>query len=262
MSRRTSPRFQPGSLAAGVVVGAGCALAASVALSAAAPAAPGAAAAAAAPSSSAADAARDDEHAAAVASLPGAPAGRCSDELQQCRLAATRIAQTCKQAGGSGSEGSFRAELAWQQDALSQVARNQLRRSWESGKKWRGERWRRRFRSPEAQARHLLMATDQMTSVLELDDDSATHLASELTRVHGAVWDDARAAMEEDPPDFARLRELSVEMFQTQDALAVRVTGDPQAREKLRAALLEERTQILAKIATLAGEDWGENIAW
>jgi hypothetical protein len=198
----------------------------------------------------------------------------CEDELQDCRTASWRavaaamerraadvLADGDEAADDEEAPGALSATPELQQEALDQIAREHLRRHWESAEEELLGVVQRDLSDPGKQKQDLERDVGQLTGVLGLGDDRAGEFGDEYARLRAARIAKARAAVENDPPDWRGVAAAAKGLFADEDTLAERF-GGAEGRARVRLSQLDKRTALLGVLATLAGDPWDDGITW
>jgi hypothetical protein len=229
----------------------------------------------------------DHAHAAPAAlAAPAAPAhvaadpaacAACESDLKQCQetsFQAVADAMERRAAEMFGDEAdeededddaterrALRADAALQQDVLSQIAREHLRRHWEGTEEGILAGLRRDFADPGKQRQDLERDVGLLSGVLGLSGDRLGEFGDEYSKLRAARIEAARAAVTKEPPDWAGVLSAAKGLFADEDELAGKFGGD-DGRERVRLSQVEKRTAILGIVATYAGDAWDDGIGW
>ena len=193
------------------------------------------------------------------------PPVACEQALRECRAGTVssvllalepRVASPRTAAAGL-PVGEASPEV--QQDLLSQIAREHLRREWERAKPAVVESLRRELKDPDKQRRDAERNLEQFGKVLALGD--LTALRERYGPIRGARVRAIDEAISREPPDFGAILAELRSLYADEDKLAESLAGR-DAAARFRLSQLEERSVILGIAATYAQAPWDRAIWW
>lgn len=157
--------------------------------------------------------------------------------------------------------GAPRTGASEQAAALCTAAERSLREQWQRERPTMIANLSRSFGDPAEQDRNVEHEVTSMSEVARLSDAQRAELASAYRTRRLARIDEARVALQRDPPDLGALPTIGRGLFSDEDVLLERIAG-AGARDAWRARQLEGRSVILAIVATLADRDWDTALGW
>lgn len=196
----------------------------------------------------------------------------CARELDRCRAATSWLFATLtgNEPRGADAEAPVPAPAALvaaetgaevQQDVLSHIAREHLRRHWHNERDRIVANLRQTLGDPAKQDRDTLQNVSQFSRALALSEAERADLHRAYAPARARRIAQAHAVLAGDPPDFARLLATAKGLFGDEDDLVAARFG-AEARARLRSAQIESRTTILAIVGAWAGVPWDQSIAW
>jgi hypothetical protein len=197
---------------------------------------------------------------------------RCQSELARCKSQAVALALGALDAQrGAPSEPRAPDEPAGdvprvigpaeQRAALCARAEANLKEEWLRGRDVLVPALKHSLDDPAEQDRNVRQTLDEMKSTLSLDDRAMASLERDYGDKRRALVADAARSLESDPPDVGSMLGQARKLFAEEDRMIGAAGGDEAAR-RWRAAQVEKRTTLMALLATLAGKEWDESVAW
>ncbi len=201
----------------------------------------------------------------AAGTTPAGPRlAQCEQALGQCRApAASAWLSLARAAAGQLTDAGSRPidsravtpEL--QQDLLSQIAREHLRREWERKKAEVVEGVLRDLRDPQKQRGDFEKEVEQYTSVLGVERHG--QFAERYQAIRARRTQALERALGADPPDFATALAELKGLYADEDQLAAALAGK-DAVARFRLSQLDPRTVVLGIAATYAQVPWDQSI--
>jgi hypothetical protein len=203
------------------------------------------------------------------------PVAELRTQLAQCRganldlLVASfsgqhEVAARTPAAGNAGRPQPAEPKLvtpAVERDALSSIAIEHLRRSWEQSREPLSEILRREATDPQARAASLKRDVDEVAIALNLDESERSGFIERCSSIRTARLDAVAAEMTLHEPDLNLVFDQIRGLFADEDNL-VRSRYGADSADLYRATQLDKRTATLAILATLANQPWDDHIIW